>query len=58
MTRTLILSHVDLVYNRGPYVEGWQRCYNHTHKQKHYAELRKALHEQMRLDNAKAAERG
>ncbi len=50
MTRTLLLSHTDLVHNRGPYVEGWQRTFNHTRKQAHYAKLREALHEQMRHD--------
>ena len=54
MTRTLILSHVDLVYNRGPYVEGYQRRFNHTRSHADYFALRRALHEQMQLDNAKA----
>ncbi len=57
MTRRLLLSHTDLVHNRGPYVEGWQRTFNHTRKQKHYAKLREALHEQMRHD-LEAADNG
>ena len=46
---TLVLGQNDLVYNRGSDIEGWQRTYNHTRSQKHYAILRRSLHEQMRI---------